>query len=303
MASHEYTWIQQFTNNWAGWPTWLIPEWARWSPPRADYPYDIRHLDRTTVADSTSIPWPDSLAAQPLVMPATPGVWLNSSPGLPIQRSGPVHEPYTEINPWAGNSVRNITLPFPDDPRGRWIEGHPGIGGGWDRHSILIDPSTGVTHEAIGTDTLRRTVLASGVWLNGKLVSGTPVTHSGLALHPYLLDRFDEPHRLALGLTDYGPRLDGTPSDGSGNNWAFPRPGQVVRLSLAAYHRILSFNLPIECQVVAAMLHTHGAVIHDRTTGINALAQVAGTQWTGTTLPLLTDHLVLADLELVTSDN
>lgn len=297
---HEYTSWQQTTVWWAPFWRWLfqVPDW---SPATCDVKQ--RPLDTTTVGSSRPVEWPEGWAATQVGTNPTADLSYDrmSLSGYPMQRARPDRsERFTLNNTYTGE-VRDIYLPGPVSPLGWWTESMPardalGSDGVWDRHWIGVQDD-GTTFEAIQ---LRRSplrgVLSYGVWSpDGRLIEGRPVTAGGVAIHRLVYDRFDQPHRLGLAVSNYAG------ADGS-KDWPFPRCGDWVRLSAAALDRVHTSKPTAEVLTFAEMLHTHGAVIFDRGGDGNkpggAFAFTAGAQWAQR--PLQSLSLTFGDLELVT---
>jgi hypothetical protein len=292
-APFEFTFWQQQTYGWDDFWKRMFGI-APWYAPRCDVV--SRPLDTARVAESVAVQWPDLLKDRPLAIGASAGVWRNSMPGIPMQRVDPTKsDVWTRINPWLGYEVTpNMALPLPI-AGARWVEGHPNIGGAWDRHWIGVHPDGRTVTEVILMDELKRTFAEVGTFIDGKLASGHAVTAARVPLHSHLLKRGDAPHRMALGLTNYGG------CDGHNNDWVTPRCGQVFRLSLAAVNRVKAVIGDPEVHQFVDTLRNHGAVVHD-IAGECGIGVVADAAWAGSRLGEVSKHVRMSDLELVTAD-
>lgn len=295
MARFEYNWVQQLLNN----PWWLFG--GQWQPSASDV--YTRPVDTRSVAASTPVSAPNEFWAEcPIEVNPGAGVWLNSMGGLPIQQArSDANDSWTVINPWLGYEVRpNTPLPLPKAGE-RWVEGHPNIGGAWDRHWVgLLDDGTFV--EAIMMDPVQRTIGEVARWSkDGKLIAGRSVTAGDLSLGQHLRNRNDAAHVGMLVLSDYGG-MDGSML---ARDWAFPRVGQHVRLGLARYNELMVEATTPEQRVWLQSARDYGWIIGDRSTSkpgvISAKeAYVAGAQWSGSSVPQLNNKVKLKHLEVVT---
>lgn len=288
----EFTWAQSLTQNWPGWLRGLLGV-RDWTPPKSDIVE--RPLDTRQVVESVSVDWPASHRTLRVDTNANATVWAGSLPHVPAQRVAP-NAPmvtFTEINPWLGNATRRVQLPVPVQGAW-WVEGNPTIGGAWDRHWFGHCPETGVSFEVIGVNVAAKTCLSSSRWRNGELIDGHASIASGSQWLSKAWNRGDPPHRLSLVMDDYGGG-DGT------RIWQFPRCGDVVRLSHDAFVRLGEGADPEQLAFLAA-LYVCGAEIADRSHAPSPSVKavfVAGSQWAGSTLPLLDVRVV--DLEYVTA--
>jgi hypothetical protein len=290
----EYQLLQSVTAEWPD-PIRSFLGVSDWVPPTSES--RDRPLDTARVVASRPVEWPAGYKDVRVGLEPSTAVWQGSMYGIPVQLvtpDAPV-ESYLEINPWLGNSLRSVDLPVPL-AGDRWVEGNPTIGGAFDRHWLGHCPETGTVWEVIGLNKHLRTCLGAGVWRDGSWIDGGPVCAGGVALSRILLDRYDPPHRLGLALNDYAGH------DGS-KTWAFPRVGDVVRLSPAAGARLEALDGPSNTRwsfIRSAV--DHGFVIYDRS-GMPepgaGIGWIAGAQWDGNTLADL--DIRLGDLELVTA--
>jgi hypothetical protein len=283
---YSYLWTQQFL------PSWLqrlfgVPPWR---PQRADA--DLRRpLDTTKVEASEPYPWPADAAGVRLNVNPQAEPWMGSMGGIPVQAVPPEPrwESRLELNFWGlHNGSRQVPLPSVGE---RWIEGHPLVGGTWDRHWCGTD---GVTcWEALGWDDVRRTMGGWAVWRNGQVVEGYAVTRGKVSLVAGLWDRFDPPHRLLMWMS-------GIDEQGSAPGW--PEAGQVFRLSEAAYLRELNKAETVDAIQLLQSLRVYGATFHDRNanrTPAAGIAYVSGAQWAGHGCGRIA--IQLSDLEVVTN--
>ena len=274
----------------------------QWKPQFCDVP--DRYVDTTEVLSSEPVDWPAELANETLHIPAPPSPWDGRAmmSGRPLQRVDPEHTVWiTERNTYRGATVdRRIPRPI---AKHFWIEGMPTRGGAHDRHWIGV-ADDGRTWEIIG---LRcGLVFRGGKWWRPAIGRGClavaryvesglhhedrPVIKSGDQVSSLLLNRWDQPHRLAITLTDYAKE---TGSDGTAD-WSFPAVGDWVCLDAAR----VPAGLDLEQQRFANTLVQHGAIIGDRG-GHNQLSVVPGAQWANTTLSEL--DLKLSDFRKVST--
>lgn len=287
---YEYTFWQQLLGN-----PWWLP--GTWKPEKSDVL--LRPLDESTVAASVPVAAPSTEWGEcPIGIAPSSNVWQNSLGGIPLQQATTSKsDQWTVINPWMGNETRSVLVPVPN-VGDRWIEGHPCIGGAWDRHWVGIGIDT-IT-EVIMMDPLKRTLGEMAVYdRGGKLLSGRAITASGQALHRILLDRNDRPHAIGIALSNYG----GGDGSVSAKNWAFPRCNQRVRLSLHRYQELMATAQTQEVKSFLTMFRDCGGYFHDRTSHdekvISAnVAYVSGAQWDGSTLYTLNNKIKMKDLEV-----
>lgn len=288
---YEYSFWQQEARYWAPFWRWIfgIPDWA---PQECDVL--SRPLDATTVGSSEPVEWPTGWGTTKVQTSIGTGLIDGLSlPGLTMQRVGTTADAFYMNNTYTGEA-RTVNIPRP--LKGYyWTEGMPCRNGAYDRHFVGVADDGTVT-EAIQLSTQFKTILSYGVFApDGTLVEGQPQTAAGVSLSRIMYRMGDPYHRLGIAVTDYSGR-DGT------KDWAFPKCGDIVRLSAQARDRELAKATTNEARDVVNMLNTHGAVIFDRG-GDNrvpggSIAIAAGAQNRG---QLNSIAITFGDLERVTS--
>lgn len=284
MPRYQLTWQQQAFPMWLQWLFGVPP----FTAPRVDA--DLRRtLDTTQAEWSDPYPWPADAVNVRLQTNPSGQPWANSLGGIPVQSVpvAPRWESRLELNFWGlHNGTRQVPLPSVGE---RWIEGHPSIGGAWDRHWCGTD---GVTSwEALGWDDVRRTMGGWAVWRDGKVIEGYAVTRGKVSLVSGLWDRFDPPHRLLMWMSGF---------DELGSRPGWPEAGQVFRLSESAYLREMAKATTADAVQLLQSLRWFGAIFHDRNashTPAAGIAYVSGAQWNGHGCAGVT--ITLADLEVV----
>ena len=318
----NYLWnpTEAFTYGWPDWTRWFWGVPPRWQPPICDVPE--RPLNTRAVVASEPREWPVELRHLDLGI-MVPGTvpYEGSVPhgGIPVQRvtrakmtTFTVTNPYGGMDLATGDTIRGrYRLDLPTPTSGQYgHEGYPNpdIWKDVDRHWIGVEDD-GTVWETIwmaanapagpevmnvaawNPDGSPKHVLAPG----GAVFKGQAF-HEDFRWSAHALNRYDPPHRLGVWLYDLG--------GGDGDQaWAFPRYGQILRLSTAVYERLYP-TANAEQRIVLDSLHTYGATIYDRGGDAKrgwhcSLGMVAGRQWVGSTLANF--RIPLAALELVTA--
>jgi hypothetical protein len=293
MSRFAFTfWQQAFRNT--EWALRLVGE-RPWQTPTIDRDL-ARPYNLTQATAAEPFPWAPELVDVPLVVTAHGRVVENSLPGFPIQRidPNPRYRTFTEFNFWGhANGPRRVPIPAAGD---YWVRGHPARQAAWDRHWVGSD---GVTSwEALGMDLAAGTLGAWCVWHDGEVLEGRPPTAANISLAAHVLDRFDPPHRICFGMSDY-VGVDGKKQPGSG----WPTCGDTFRLSEAAFLRELAKpSVGVDAIQYLQSLRTYGVTLRDRNGSPVPNARVdctAGAQWNGHGLGSVTVRL--SDLELATA--
>lgn len=156
---------------------------------------------------------------------------------------------------------RYASVPLPES--GRYLHcGDPNTAN--DRHSAIYDPTTSYVHELIQFDEyavdtpFTNQALNWGIFKDGVLVDGNPVTATGNSVTAYLWDRtsYNRPHRLGLTLGDY-VGADGTLTSG-------PQAGDVFFLSEMSESYQEMVKLGGECAAIAKAANEYGLLLIDR---------------------------------------
>jgi hypothetical protein len=232
----------------------------------ADHAYhaDITRLPRAANSDAM-------IAAAGAVRLGTvySTVWEGSRGGIPINVVDGSVTPKTNLLPGTYSYLSDLLdHPIPAFPK---LEGHPGAA--WDRHMLVIDSSTCISHELFYAEWIpfiNRWKAATAVKLdlrsNAPKTTGTSIASGGSMLAGML--RFDEvesgvvDHALAVGFPIISNRPAVWPAfgtDGTSTNPNAPRMGTWLRLRSDAD---LSQLAP-DARVIATALQRHGAIISD----------------------------------------
>lgn len=197
--------------------------------------------------------------------------WQGARAGIPVNLADARSSELVRVLPGTGAATSDHGLhPVPHAPR---FEGWPSIR--WDKHLLVVDPSSCTSHEMIGVTPPAANPL--GLWMAEKVVTvdlasngyrpGGTVKVSGLSLLAGMV-RYDEVasgrvgHVIAMSIPNAragAPVWPARASDGTNPDPDAPPMGTWLRLRADAD---LS-RLGPQAGVIAAALREHGAVVAD----------------------------------------